>query len=949
MRKFVKLLFAMFILAFAVTGYAQTGKIKGKVVDKETGEGLPGANVVVEGTMRGAATDLNGNYLITGVPVGKYTVIATMMGYGKQRFENLEIIDGGIAEANFILSFEIIAGQEVVVEADPVTNTEAALLKNRQKAIAVSDAISSEAISNAGSGNAAEAMTYITGASVMDGKYIYVRGLGDRYTSTQLNGAEIPSTDPYKRAGSIDLIPANLIDNIVTVKSFTPDKPGNFSGGTVDIKTRDFPDKIEIKFSSSASYNSQTTFNSDGPIGYKGGKYDWLGFDDGSRDIPKSVGENGLPSPKFDAATLDKLISETRAFGQQMAPQKITPPLNQSYSISLGNQFDLFKRPLGFMASFSYNRNYSSYQNGQYNAWSLGSSRADKLTNIFAMNDTKTSDEVLWGGLMKVSYKLTPMNIISLNTIYNVNGESNTRYLEGKYDYDKLDAIDDLSQNRILGYNERHLTSFQLDGEHQFPVLFGTKFTWSASVSRTRQDEPDLRYFTSFMEVEGNTKTPGLFSNLPPSRFFRKLNENSKEFSANLKLPFTQWSGLSGYFKIGGLVSAKDRDFTEKSYIYNFYNNYDGNPDNYFSEKNIRWDSTFTVINGVAYPGYRIGLYLKDGNMGANDYTADQKLSAYYAMVDLPLLSKLRFIGGARYEITNMNLNSLSPSKKNGEILTWDLLPSLNLIYSISENMNLRGSATRTLARPNFREMAPYASFDFSAGFTSIGNPRLMRTLIDNYDLRWEWFSRPGEIYAVSAFYKNFTNPIERAFIVEATNREITWVNVQDARNYGIEFEVRKKLDVLHEKFRNFLIGSNLSLVNSKIVIPEDELRLMRLNNPDMASSRPLEGQSPYLLNLNVTYDNLARGMAFSLYYNIFGRRLAEVNKSGEPYVFEQPAGTLNASFSWRFMPHLNLKLAGKNLLNAQHKKTQNFNGTEYIFTQFTRGRTFSIGLGYSL
>ena len=950
------------LFAVAPPALAQQGRLAGKVVDADFGEGMPGVNIVLENTMIGAATDIHGEYRIENIPPGEYTVVATFIGYSRVRIEGVQIAAGQTESLNFTMAMEVLEGQEVVVTAKAVKNTEAALLKDRQKAAAVSDAVSAEAISQAGAGDAAEAMKQVTGASVVDGKYVYIRGLGDRYTSTQLNGAEIPSADPYRRAGSVDIIPSNLIDNIVTVKSFTPDRPGDFSGGTVDIKTKDFPDVLNLKFSVSGSYNTQTTFNSNGPIGYSGGATDWLGYDDGTRSVPGVVKDglqNGYyptPPSSFDSEgteSLDELQTYSQAFNPLMTPSPMTPSLNQSYSFSVGNEINVLNRPFGFLASLTYSNSFKSYDDGMYNAWRLGSSEASELTQIFAMNDVKSSHDVLWGGLVKSSYKINPFNVISLNYLYNINGMSTARNLQGQYDYDKLDKKDDLFISSNLGYSERRLSSFQLSGDHHFSSMGGLKIDWNASTSATKQDEPDLRYFSRFAMVEdGEIFREGTFSNIAPTRYFRNLNESKNEASVNFTLPFRQWSGKSSNFKFGGLYSAKDRDFVESRFVYNEGSgarSFKGDPDQFFAHDNIGWAETSQTINGQTYYGYKLKLSLSPADVGTNDYVGDQEIFAYYAMLELPLFNKLRFIGGARYETTDVQLNSLDSTKADGSIDTKDWLPSFNLIYGITPDMNVRASVTRTLARPNFRELAPYASYDFSAGFTHIGNPRLKRTLIDNYDLRWEWFSRPGEIYGVSFFYKQFQNPIERAFIVTASNREITWENVDRATAFGVELELRKKLDVVNRALSNFSFGTNVSLVESRIDISPEQLQLMRLNNPEMDSKRPLEGQSPFLLNFNVGYDNFESGLSAHVYYNVFGERLSEWNKTGEPFVYEQPAHTLNASVNYQLGDHIKIKFSGNNLLNTKHQKTQVYQGTEYIFTQYTNGTTFSLGLDYSL
>ncbi len=926
------------------------GKISGKLVDSQTGDPLIYANVKIEDTSFGAASDLEGHYIINAVPPGNYTLIVQYIGYASTKVTDVKVVAGEVTTVNATLSPEILQGDEVVVTAKALTNTEASLLKHRQRAVAVSDAISAEAISQAGAGDAAEAVKQITGASVVDGKYVYVRGLGDRYTSTQLNGASIPSTDPYKRSGSIDLVPTSLIDNIVTVKSFTPDKPGDFSGGTVNIQTKDFPEKLKIDFSTSVSYNTNTTFN-DGrnTIGYSGGDLDWLGIDDGSRNVPDYIKRNGVPFyNNASTESLQQLSKATKVFNKQMWTESVTPGMNQSYSLSIGNQINVLNRPLGFIGSLSYSNSYSAYDNGQYNAWNLLEDSSKVLNQLYNYNHYKTNHEILWGTLLKGSYKLTNSDILSFNLIYNVNGASSADYYEGNYTYDKLDD-DDLHQNHVLGFNERRLTSLQFNGDHQFRYLYGLRFDWKASFSQTRQDEPDLRYFTTYLRINEEEQVPGVFTNLVPQRYYRYLTEDNNEFAANFALPFNQWSGLKSTLKFGALYSDKNREFEELNYKYSDYNGYYGDPEAYFSDKNMEPDSTAVVINGVPYISRDLDLYIEEGDIGANNYTGEKIVNAQYLMVDLPILSSLRFIGGVRYEKTDMELMSADNRKENGKISTEDVLPSINVIYNIKENMNLRLSATRSLARPTLRELAPYASYDFVVGFTAIGNPELKRTLIDNYDIRWEWFSRPGEIYAVSAFYKNFQDPIEQAFIVSASNREITWKNVDEAKTMGVEFEIRKKLDIISPYLSNYMVGTNLSLVHSEVQIHEDELALIRLKRPNFDDTRELEGQSPFLVNFNLGYDNYEKGVFWNVYYNVFGKRLSEVSKDGTPFVYEQPVHTLNANFSMRITNNIKLKLSGKNLLDAEYKKTHEYEGTEYIFRNHTRGRTFSMGFAYSL
>jgi TonB-dependent receptor len=936
MKKFIILLFIVPLLTFA----GSNGKITGIVIDAETGNPIIGANIYLENTSLGSASDVDGRYLILNVPTGEYVLMISVVGYAETKINHLEVNAGQTTRLNLSIKPEILTSEVVVVEAKAIENTEAALLKFRQKSVSVSDAVSAEAISRAGSSTAADAMKQVTGASVVDGKYVYVRGLGDRYTSTQLNGAEIPSTDPYKRSGSIDLIPSSLVDNITTTKSFTPDKPGNFSGGTVDIKTKDFPDRLSFSAGISSTFNTQTSYNDNGVIGNAGSGTDWLGFDDGARDLPEIVKNyNG------DEPDLNKRIEMTRAFNRELGPSYNTFPMNRALSLSFGNQISLFGRTLGFLASASYRRDYSSFNGGIHRRWNQGTELV--MANVYDLKDTMSKDEVLWGGLLKASYRLSPNHIFSMNGMYNQNGENKSRFLEGKYPYD-LDE-NKIFQTSVLSYNERTLKTAQLEGDHNFPALFNTKISWKASLGSTHQNEPDLRYFTSFYEqIDGENKY-GIKGNTPPRRYYRNLNEERSNFTLDIELPFKQWSGRSANIKTGGLLAKKNRDYCERlfEFVQEPVFKYNGNPNDLLSPDNIGIiDSNVVTIRGVEYVTYEYGVLVQETMLPANNYDAVQNISAAYAMLDLPLIGSLRFIGGARLETTDMWMHTKDDKLNHGEIKTEDILPSVNFIYSINNNMNIRAAYSKTLARPSFREIGPFATFDFIGGDIYIGNQNLERTLIENIDLRWEWFSRPGEIYAISAFHKDFSNPIEKVFDTFGQN---TWQNVDRASAVGLEFEVRKNLDILSEDLKYFLLGANLSLISSSVDISDEELSLIRDFRPDAPDTRQFQGQSPYLLNLNLTYDNPQIGIMSNLYYNVFGERLDKVSYAATPDVYEQPVGMLNFSFGWKFTNNMNFKVSAKNILDPYYKKTQEFKGRGYIYSQYKRGRSFSIGIGYQL
>lgn len=928
---------------------SKAGKITGTLVDQETGKALPGAVVMLEGTTMGAAADLHGTFAIYNVPVGTYNVVIQLIGYSKTTVTAVEVTAGEAASVDVALQSEVLTGQTVTVTAKALRNTEASLLKERQRSEAVSDAISAEGLSRVGAGNVADAMRQVTGASVVGGKYIYVRGLGERYSSAQLNGVELPSADPDKKAFQMDLLPSNVLENVVTLKSFTPDRPGNFSGGIVDVGTKDFPERFTLSLSTSSSYNASTTSNDDFLL-YSGGGHDWLGMDDGTRDIPAEPANPNIEI--FDigeaygdpqkAAELDRL---SKAFNSEMAPSTKTGPINRSFSISVGDQIQVNDRPLGYTASLSYSRDFSYYDDGQVGSWRLPGnvSDANSLTAEYRFSDHKGSDEVMWGGLAALSYKVHPQHEIAANIIYTRSGESSARYLSGKF-YDGNLSAASTFETRVLRYVERTVNSMQLRGESLFKGLGNARLEWTGSYTRNSQDEPDLRFFSDDYSVEGTDTNYSISPNIykVPQRYYRNLDEDNVSFDAKISLPFTVATDREGTLKFGGAYTNKDRTFRERIFEYHSfdYDTYTGDPESFFSDDNVGMMSD---------PGdaIRFGSYIVDASEDRSNYDGNQKISAAFGMVDFPVTRRLRLIGGARFEATRMNVLTWDASYAEGVLNDDDLLPSVNLVYQLDSDVNVRAAYGRTIARPTLREMAPFPSYDFANSYFLIGNPNLKRTLVDNYDLRFEWFSRPGEILAVSGFYKSFHNPIEKA--IKNDNREIQFQNVGEATVFGAEFEARLRLDHLHASLASFEIGGNFSMVHSRVDIPEFELLVLRQSDPNADDTRPLQGQSPYVLNLNLGYENSDNGLMANLHYNVFGERLSEVSKGGTPDIYEQPFNSLDLNTSYRVLGDLKVKFAAKNLLDAKMKKVHHFLDVDYIYQEHSYGRSFSLGFSLDI
>ncbi len=939
----------------------QSGKISGKVVDGQNGEALIGSNILVEGTTFGAAADIDGNFIINSVPVGKYTVIFSMIGYAKSSVTGVEVKPGEVTNIEITLNSESFQTDEVVITAKALENNDAGLLIKRQKSAAVSDAISAEAISRSGSSDAAAAVKKVVGASVVDGKYVYIRGLGDRYSSTQLNGAELPSSDPNKKAFQLDLIPANLLDNIVTIKTFTPDKPGNFSGGIVDIGTKTFPSSFNMKVSASSSYNSQVDGQGSN-LTYQGGSTDWLGYDDGTRSIPSVLSDPNIAIPisaqaRFDSEKAAELDQYSKAFNGVMDFEKKAPPMNGNFSLSMGDNYKFGDvSSLGYLASLTYNRSNSYYQDGKIGRYILTDLNSSELNPQLLMNDSKATSEANWGALVTTNFNINSNHQIGGNVFYSRSGISTTRYQAGTWPQEF--GIDDSTStfyNRVLGYRERDLLTYQVRGEHQLGWLLNTKADWNVSFSETSQDEPDLRLIASFRRIVNgdttNTISGGNFDD--PSRYFRTLNDNSSAFNLNFSVPVNFGSYFVGKFKFGGAYQKMERDFNERIFSYStdnrFFNSLGGDLNAFFQNDNNGIKSIDTLSGDRLR--HNFGNTIKDNSKLRNTYSGNQEVSAAYFMLELPILNNLKFIGGMRYETTALTVASKDESLEPGSIKENDILPSINFIYQLSDDMNLRFAATQTLARPNFREVAPYSSKEFINDVELQGNPNLNRTLIDNYDLRWEWFSRPGEIIAISGFYKNLKNPIELAYAPGSvlSNPIVRYQNVDKATIIGAEFEVRFGLDLLFDELDNFSFGSNLSLVGSKIDIPEFEMEQRLAVDSTASSSRELQGQSNVILNMDLSYYNDLLGTTASLQFNTFSERLSKVSAGASPDVFEQPQAKLDFILSQKIWNAFTFNFSAKNLLDSSYKEIYRFKNQDYTFYEYQSGVTYSMGISYKL
>jgi outer membrane receptor protein involved in Fe transport len=897
--------------------------IEGRVVDSETGEPLPFVNIILEGGAGGAATDLDGYYRIYGVTAGIYRVTARMLSYADLTVTDVVVTSGEITRLDFSLTPEAIQMDPIVVEAARVRSTVSALLNSQKKSAVISSGVSAEQISRSPDSRASDALKRVTGLSVVNDKHVFVRGLSERYSNARLNGSSLPSPEPDKRSVPFDIFPSNLLSNIVITKSFLPSLPGDFAGGCIQLTTKEFTENLIAKLSTSYGFNTQTTFQDFQT--YRGGRLDFLGIDDGTRDLPgrvehvsgtQKIVEGGQFGGGFSA---EQIESFGESFRNVWSPRNRKAPVNQSYSIAAGNQTSLLGRPLGIIASLTYKNTYSFHEeerlyyiNGAHGLESRHHYQDFKISNM----------NILWGGVFNTSYKLSPGHKVGVKTTYTRTADDEVRTY-GMFP-NRDHNLDELATR--LRWVERSLISTELSGDHQLRFL-RSKLDWRSTLSLATRKEPDTRETLYESDIGLNSYRLADESN-SGSRFFSDLSDRNLDISLNWEAPFQQWNSLPAKFKMGAGLIRKDREFDSRRFRFkpqdfNKVNIYQ-EPESIFSPENIHDD----------------GFQLEEDTRATDNYEANQTVGAGYAMVDMPLSIRTRLVAGARLErseqeVTTFDLFNPNASPIVGQVKTTDLLPSLNLTYQLRQDSNLRLGLSRTVSRPSFRELSQFEFTDVG-GHAVVGNPELKRAHILNCDLRWEWYPDLGENVSVALLYKYFNDPIEQT-LLNATELTTSWQNAKNAYTYGLELEARKRLELLHPALSGFTMTGNVALIRSSVELYPRGL--------ETSKERALQGQSPYVINVMLEYKHSRIGYELSVMYNVFGPRIAEVGIAGTPDIYEEPFHKLDLVLSQSVWKGVRMKLSAGNLLDPEVRFTQGDKDQRF----YRKGRAFSLGMSYSL
>ncbi len=895
------------------------GYLNGQVVDKTTGRPLAATNIILVGTALRTQTDLDGRYRLP-VPVGTYAVRAFRLGNTASQQDDVRIVAGQSSTVNFALGNAVVQLQAVAVTAAPTkANSEDALLAMQKSASRVSDGISAEAIKRAPGTNAGDAIVRVTGVSIVDSRFAVVRGLSERYSNTLLNGVELPSPEPQKKIVPLDIFPSSLLESIVVSKTATPDKPGDFAGGSVEVSTKEFPNTAVADVSFTSGYNSASTFQRIAHLPQRG--IDYLGFDAGGRRQPPSP----LPS-QGDATSANELFAEGLRNVWTPKPTPIVP--NFGGTANFGGRLGGDNAPFGYVISANYNRQTDATPNRFFQNVFLPEGLAENTSTV-----SQANTQVDLGGIANFAVRLGGSNKVGWKNLYTRNAEELVSTASGFSPANGSDAEKRVYQVR---YITRTLLQSQVSGDHLISRLLDSRLEWKATMAVAKRDEPENRSLS--YQRSSTDSTFQMFPNVPGSTFWvRYLRDEVRTGQVDWSTPIARLLGDGSLVKVGALLKNRFRSFDGNL----FTTNLDGVA---VTEPWLRLPP-----EQVFSPELLGGSLLRLRRDGARTlpYEAQDNIRAYYAMLDVPIRSWIRLVGGVRREdwsldIYNLRKDTLPPAttRRNS-----DLLPSANLTIKLSDRQNLRLAAYQTVARPDPREVTTDAYESVAGDCSNIGNPALQRTSIRNADVRWERYPRAGEIMSVSGFVKRFTDPIVEFLGTDSGNCYFRPANAPTAQLLGAEFEFRRGLSFLPGWLKQVSAGLNVTMVQSeaKVAINADSTRTLRL-----------QGQSDQLINLNFLYSR-PDGMEVSLLGNYFSDRVyryGDVVQDVVPRVVadvvEQGRFSLDAKVRRRF-GRMNVSLSARNLTDNEVRYTQQSDNGKLQVGYLRPGVNVSLGIGYAL
>lgn len=923
-----KTLFTLLLL-IAVTLQAVAGNIKGTVTDKTTREPLTGATVQLVGTTLGAVADLEGNYQLSDVKNGTYTIVIKYIGYK-------EIVKDGVkvTRAPLTLAFEMEADAqalgEVAVVAQLKKNTDVAMMTDQRRSLVVQSGVSAQQIGKTQDKDASEVIKRVPGVSIIDDKFVMVRGLSQRYNNVWINGSAVPSSEADSRAFSFDIIPSSQLDNLVIVKSPAPEYPSDFTGGFILVNTKDMPSENALTVTVGGSVNDQTHFRDF--LYNKGSATDLLGFDNGLRSL--QTGMKGAMNTYPGSKNIDVL---NNGLNNDWTLRKMKPAGDFKFNLAYNHRWDTESgRSYGLLAAVNYSNTYKTYLDMENSLYGVYDTANDKSVYMRHSNDNQYSHDARLGAMLNFTFQ--PRNTrhrYELKNIFNQIGKN--RYTERR----GFNAQNDEEYNQEYYYSSRTTYNTQLTGKHTLDL---SRWDWSAGYAYANRNLPDRR------RIELNDRTDNRMGLYRMSREFTRLDEHIASANVNYNREFT-FGSFVPVLKAGAYGEYRTRTYNTRQFDYTY------NPTNTTLPKDFQF--TNDPVNDLLTPD-NFGpdrLYLQEEVNKLNDYQGTNSQASGYVSANLPF-GALNVYAGVRYEYSQMeltmNTRSNEESPRSTRYTYNDLFPSVNATYQLSEKQQLRLAYGKSVNRPEFRELSTSVFYDFDLASSVMGNSDLKASYVHNMDLRYEWYPSAGELFSVAVFYKNFNNPIEWTYTVTGgTDLIYSYKNAKGADSYGIELDIRKNLDFLG--LRHFSWSFNGSLIKSRV----------KFEKGSQEKDREMQGQSPYLINTGFFYQSPEQGWSAAVLYNRIGKRIVGVGRSlGSsgaddaktiPNSYEMPRNTIDLSVGkklgrWEFKATLRDLLAERVTFKQIDEVSVGgqSKAIEEVTKQFKPGRNYGLTVSYN-
>lgn len=918
-------------IALASTVFSQTGTIRGSIKDSKTNEDLIGATVLIEGTTLGAATDVNGFFSISKVPAGKVKLVLTYVAYKKKEIPNITVEAEKVTEVNTQMDDEATVLQEVKVVGTRQTNTEVSVISEIKASQNIVSGISSQQIARTLDRDAAQVVKRVPGITIVGDRFINIRGLNSRYNNVMLHNAFTPSMETDVKSFSFDIIPSSQIDRLLVFKSPSAELPGEFAGGVVKIFTKNIPDQNSLVFDYGVSFRSGTTFGEFSQP--EQGKNYWTGFNNGYQNLPANFPRNNLNT--ISPADLELA-------GRSLRNDWVANPTNAApdmrYSLTNSVKFEIGRVRIGNVTAVNYS---DARTNFQIKRRDFNDNNSGVESPIYDYNDAQSNRNIRVGVLHNWSVKLNQNHSIDFKNLFNQLSNSSFVNRTGR-NFESAYSPDTYSFDQVY----RGIYTGQLTGKHEFNDD-KTVIDWVAGYNYAYRDQPDYRRYRS--DVDGDTRTLyvplGAAAAFFLGRFSSRMDENALTGGVNLSHKATLKNGNDVEIKAGMYYEDKSRVFASRNlgYVRTSRTNPEillGTITNLFQNQNINNTN---------------GIRIDEQTNPSDSYDASNNLLAFYGSVNVPLTKKLNLIAGLRYEGNTQKLNS---AELNGNLVRVNfpvnkLLPSLNLSYNFTEKTLVRASYGRTLNRPEFRELAPFAFYDFDYNIVYKGNPEVQTANIDNFDLRYEWYPTPNEMVSIAGFYKYFTSPIEIIVVPGAGSggaKTFTFANANSSVSSGLELEVRKSLGTISAS----PLLKNMSLLfNAAFIFSQVNLGTIGVGQSD---DRPLQGQSPYIINLGLNYNNPKTNLQVNVLYNVIGKRIFAAGFDGYPDIYEMPRNVFDITFSKELGTRWVIKGGVTDILNQTNVLLQdgNVDGkfdrvNDQLIQTFRPGQTVQLGFSYRL